>query len=130
MTKKLYNILLDSNKIGTTELEHADAPMGIVFGQINFIDINSGYDFFKSYCLTNEIDIMTDYQEDRLITTACLPNIQIVDRNGLEIKGLGTYVNGMDSDMYYVYVVGILYPFHETEFPHHVKAYHDKFNKE
>jgi len=38
MTKN-YDILLDETKIGTTELEKADALMGIVFGKIKLYDI-------------------------------------------------------------------------------------------
>ncbi len=34
MKEKRYDILLDNKKIGTTELEKADAPMGVVFGII------------------------------------------------------------------------------------------------
>ena len=46
---KVYNILLDDKRIGTTKLEKGDAPMGVVFGGINFFDIKAPYDFFKSY---------------------------------------------------------------------------------
>lgn len=67
MTRKLYYIFLDNNKIGTTELEKGDAPMGGVFGIITFINISSGYDFFKNYCVANNIELVADYPEDRLI---------------------------------------------------------------
>lgn len=39
MTKNLYTIYLDNILIGTTELEKADAPMGVVFGVIHFSNI-------------------------------------------------------------------------------------------
>ena len=55
MTKKRYDIFLDDKIIGTTELEKADAPMDVVFGQIQFNNIISGYDFFKKYCLENNL---------------------------------------------------------------------------
>ena len=58
---KVYDILLDNKKIGTTELEKADAPMGIVFGRINLISTDSAYHFFKKYCQTKNIKIVTDY---------------------------------------------------------------------
>ncbi len=38
MTEKNYNILLDDNLLGTTKLEFGDPPMGIVFGQIYFVE--------------------------------------------------------------------------------------------
>lgn len=126
MTKQ-YNMLLGNNIIGTTELEKADAPMGVVFGRIRFAGIASGYDFFKTYCLNNEIEIITDYPGDRLITTANIPNLNVISPGGIEIKGQGTNIEGMDSDAFEVIIAGIPYPFFEEEFPHHVKAYNDQF---
>jgi hypothetical protein len=128
MTKKIYDILLDNSKIGTTELESADAPMGVVFGQISFININSGYDFFKNYCLTNNIELISNYPVHRLIATADIPSIQVVDQNGIEIKGQGTNIEGMDTDVFQVTILGIPYPFFEEEFPHHRKEYDNQFN--
>ena len=55
MTIKLYDIILDSKKIGATELENTDAPMGVVFRRIMFDHIDSGYDFLKTYCVKNNI---------------------------------------------------------------------------
>lgn len=127
MTKKIYDIILDNNKLGTTELENADAPMGVVFGQINFIHINSGYDFLKKYCLTNNIQIISDYPDEKLIATADIPTIKVVDTNGIEIKGQGTNIEGMDNDVFQVTILGIPYPFFEEEFPHHRKAYDNQF---
>lgn len=128
MTKKIYNILLDNNKIGTTELEYADPPMGVVFGKVHFDNISSGYDFLKTYCLTNSIEVISDYPDNRLITTGDIANMKVVDQNGVEIKGQGTNVEGMDTDVFQVTILGVPYPFFEEEFPHHVKAYDDKFN--
>lgn len=42
MTKKTYDIHLDNNKKESTELENADAPMGLVCVQMNFIKLTSG----------------------------------------------------------------------------------------
>ncbi|MDP1816785.1 MAG: hypothetical protein Q8K92_20190 [Leadbetterella sp.] len=128
MTKKIYDILLDNNKIGTTELENADAPMGVVFGQIDFINITSGYDFFKNYCLTNNIKIISDYPDDRFVATADISNLKVFDPTGIEIKGQGTSIEGMDTDVFQVTILGIPYPFFEEEFPHHRKAYDNQFD--
>lgn len=49
MTIKRYDVFLDNKKIGATELEKADAPMGVVFGRVTFNNIISGYDFLKTY---------------------------------------------------------------------------------
>jgi hypothetical protein len=124
---KIYNIILDDNKIGTTQLEKADVPMGIVFGQINFVNINSGYDFFKNYCQAKNIEIITNYPIDKLIATADIPNLKVFDNSGVEIKGVGTNVSGMDSDTFEITVLGISYPFYQEEFPHHVNAYNEMF---
>jgi hypothetical protein len=127
MTNKLYDIFLDNKKIASTELEKADAPMGVVFGQINFISINSGYDFFKNYCIENNIKF-TDYPEGRHIQTMNIPNLKVLDRNGKEIIGQhGCNVDGMDSDRFEITILGIPYPFYEEEFPLHIKAYHEMF---
>ncbi len=34
---RVYRIYLGDRLIGTTQFEHADAPMGVVFGKIEFI---------------------------------------------------------------------------------------------
>lgn len=127
MTKKLYEIFLNDNKIGTSELENADAPMGVVFGQIKFINISSGYDFLKKYCLTNNIEIIIDYPEDKLIATADIATLKVINSNGTEIKGKGTNIEGMDSDVFQVTILGIPYPFFEEEFPNHRVAYDNQF---
>ena len=57
MLKKQYNILLAETIMVTTELEKADAPMGVVFGRISFININSCCDFIKPCCVRNNITL-------------------------------------------------------------------------
>jgi hypothetical protein len=127
MSIKQYDIFLDDKIIGTTELENADAPMGVVFGNITFENIISGYDFFKSYCLKNNIKIFSDYPDDKYIVTADIPNLKVLNPKGSEIKGLGTYIEGSDTIIFRVSIVGIPYPFYEEEFPHHRKAYDNQF---
>jgi hypothetical protein len=36
----------------------------------------------------------------------------------------------MDREEFEISLEGIPYPFYEEEFPHHVKAYNEMFNKE
>ena len=48
MTEKNYKILLDNKLIGTIKLEYGDPPMGVVFGQTNFI-VNNMIKFFCYY---------------------------------------------------------------------------------
>jgi hypothetical protein len=124
--KKIYNILLDGKRIGTTRLEYADPPMGVVFGKADFVDIDSVYRFFKDYCNKREIEY-TDYPEDKLISTRTIPNLKVIDEGGIEIEGLGSHISGMDSDVYELTIVGIPYPFFGEQFPHHVKDYEERF---
>jgi hypothetical protein len=129
MTKKRYDILLNDKTIGTTELEKADAQIGVIFGHITFNKIVSGYEFLKTYCLTNNIEIISDYPDDRLIATADIPKLKVVNANGIEIKGQGTNIQGMDNDYFEITILGVRYPFFEEEFPSHVKAYNEQLKK-
>ncbi len=125
--EKEYSIYLDSKKIGTTRFEKADAPMGVVFGEIIFVKDEWNYDSIKSYCLANHIEIADDYPEDKLISTRTLDTLKIKNDKGIEIKGVGNQISGMDSDGFEISIEGITYPFYEEEFPHHVKAYNEMF---
>jgi hypothetical protein len=123
---KVYNIFLEGEKIGTTCLEYGDAPMGVVFGEILFIDMASPYEFFKAYCDRNKIEYDA-YSEDKLISTRSISELSVYDVNEKEIKGETCYISGMDSDVYQIILEGVSYPFYEEEFPHHVKNYEDRF---
>jgi hypothetical protein len=129
MTTKRYDIFLDGKIIGTTELEKADAPMGVVFERINFANIVVDYDFIKQYCLENNIGLADDYLEDKLIFTRTIESLKVRNENGIEIKGLGNQISGMNGDEFEITLEGVSYPFFEDEFPHHVKAYNDQFKE-
>ena len=113
--------------IGTTKLEKADAPMGVVFGVIEPCDSKFGYDFLKGYCKKNQIDLSDDYPEEKLISTRTIDKLKIINEKGVEIKGVGNQISGMDNDEYEITLEGVPYPFYEKEFPHHVKEYHNMF---
>jgi hypothetical protein len=127
---KLYNITLNGTLIGTSELEKADAPMGVAFGLIEFNGIESPYEFFKEYCLNNQIELASDFPEDKMISTMSIPELKITSNNGIEIKGVGNQITGMDNEEYEISIFGIPYPFYAEEFPHHLKEYENMFNKE
>jgi len=129
MTTKRYEIFLDDKIIGTTELEKADAPMGVVFGQIHLSNFVVDYDFIKRYCLENNIELANDDPEDKLISTHSIDNLKVINENGVEIKGLGYQISGMDGDEFEITIEGVAYPFFEEEFPHHVKACNDQFKE-
>ncbi len=126
MNKK-YKILLNGQEIGTTQLEKADAPMGVVSGQIKSTIQNFGYKFIKDFCRSNQIEIADDYPEDKLISTMTIDSLIIKNENGTVIKGIGNQISGMDSEGFDITILGISYPFYEEEFSHHVKAYNEMF---
>lgn len=125
--KKEYTIFLSNEKLGTTRLEKADAPMGVVFGEISFTKMNIGYDFIKEYCKSNGIELASDFPEDKLISTRTIENLSVKNDFGIEIKGIGNQISGMDSDGFEISLEGISYPFYEEEFPHHVKEYNEMY---
>ena len=127
--KKEYTIFLSNDKLGTTRLEKADAPMGVVFGEIAFTKMNIGYDFIKEYCKSNGIELATDYPEDKLISTRTIKQLTVKNNLGIEIKGVGNQISGIDSDGFEITIEGIPYPFYEEEFPNHVKEYKEMFKE-
>ena len=124
---KIYNIFLDDVKIGITRFEKADAPMGVVFGLIEFIDSKIGYEFLKDYCIKKQIDLVSDYPDDKFISTRTIDGLKVVNKSGVEIKGLGNQIDGMDSEGFEISIEGIPYPFYGEEFPNHVKDYENMY---
>jgi hypothetical protein len=105
--------------------------MGVAFGLIEFNGIESIYEFFKEYCLKNNIVINTDDAEFEFIDTQVISGLKVFRQDGLEIKGVaGSAITGMKEDGYKISILGINYPFYEEEFPHHVKEYVNMFGKE
>jgi hypothetical protein len=126
---KEYSIYLNGDLIGKTNLEKADAPMGVVFGQINSKIQSFGYKLIKDYCKLHNIGIADDYPEDKLISTMTIDSLTVRCEKEIEIKGIGNQISGMDSDGFQISLEGIPYPFYEEEFPHHVKAYNEMFKE-
>ncbi len=121
-----YDIFLDDLKIGVTKLEKADAPMGIVFGNIYGDDNKLGYDFLREYCITQKI-AFSEYIEDKWINTYNIPTLHVKDKNLNIIQGLSCSITGMDSEGFEISIFGIAYPLYETLFPHHVNDYNNLF---
>lgn len=124
-----YSIHLGDQKLGTTKHEKADAPMGVVFGVIEFTDQNIGYDFIKEYCISMNYELADDYPKDKLISTMSIDSLSVKNEKGIEIKGIGNQISGMDSDVFEVSLLGVPYPFYEEEFPHHFKSYNEMFKE-
>ncbi|MEP5341171.1 MAG: hypothetical protein ABJL44_15640 [Algibacter sp.] len=126
----MNKIYLNGLLIGITELEKADAPMGVVFGELKFAEQRFVYHFLKDYCLKNQIELASDFPEDKMISTMTIPQLKITNDNGIEIKGIGNQITGMDNEEYEISIFGIPYSFYEEEFPQHVDDYENMFNKE
>jgi hypothetical protein len=127
--KKIYKIFFDNKLIGMTKLEFGDPQMGVVFGQINFTENNIGYDFIKKYCIDNLIEILTDYPTDKLITTGKIEKLKIYNTENIELVGLGNIIDGMDSDIYTITILGLESEVYEKNFPQHIAEYELKFNR-
>ncbi len=97
--------------------------MGVVIGELRFTDQKFGYDSLKEYCENNQIELASDYPEDKMISTMNISELKITNDKGIEIKGVGNQITGMDNEEYEISIFGIPYPFYEEEFPHHVKDY-------
>ena len=120
---KTYQIILDGKEVGSSRLEKADAPMGVVFGAIDFAKDDWSYDTIKAYCHSQNIGLAEDYPEDKFIATSTIDTLIIKNEKGIEIKGAGNQIRGMDGEEFEISVEGIAYPFYREEFPHHVKEY-------
>ncbi len=125
--EKVYSVFLKGEKIATTLFEHGDPPMGVVHGTLRLEGIESGYDFFKAYCLANNV-AYTDDAGNRLISTESkIHGLSVLNPEGKEIKGVGEQISGMDSDTFQIDLSGIPYPLYNEEFPNHVKKYNEMF---
>ncbi|MCB0696036.1 MAG: hypothetical protein KDC07_01645 [Chitinophagaceae bacterium] len=124
---KVYTVFLNGKRIATTLFEHGDPPMGVVLGALRLEGIESGYDFFRAYCVANHIE-HTDHAEDRIIITESkIHGLVVLNTDGKEIKGVGEQISGMDGDTFQIDIFGIPYPFYEEEFPDHVSKYNELF---
>ncbi|WP_291073287.1 hypothetical protein [Empedobacter sp. UBA5987] len=123
-----FTIKLEEQIIGTTEFEFADVPMGVVYGKINFINIESPYLLFKNYCLANNIHINYDSEKERLIDTAIIPNLRIYYNDFKEeLKSWGSSISGIEiSDDVFEFEItlyGLEYETMSTLFKHHFDEY-------
>lgn len=121
--KKIYILKVSGKRIGHTEFEHADPPMGIVYGEIIFDNIEFPYKFLKEYCVKNNVKINTDYPNDYLISTGIIPQLKVYLPNGKELNGWGAAITGMDSDKYAIQFEGINSELMQLEFEHHYNGY-------
>lgn len=126
-----FTIKLEEQIIGTTEFEFADVPMGVVYGKINFINIESPYLLFKNYCLANNIQINDDFEDSKTIDTVVIPNLRIYYNDFKdELKGWGAAITGselLDNEIYFeIQFGGVVSETMSTLFKHHFDEYFKK----
>lgn len=95
--KTTYQIEIEGNKIGTTQFEYADVPMGVIYGKIIFEKIKSPYEFLKNYCVNNDIKINMDDEKLKLIDTVVIPNLKVYDEDARELIGWGGAITGIED---------------------------------
>ena len=123
-----FTIKLEEQIIGTTDFEFADIPMGVVYGKINFINIESPYLLFKNYCLANNIQINYDSETEKLIDTFIIPNLKVYYNDFQdELKGWGAAITGsefLDNEIYFeIQFGGVVSETMSTLFEHHFDEY-------
>ena len=101
--------------------------MGVVFGKINFIK-DYGYSQIKNYCKENSIELAMDFPKDKMVSTTTINELKIIGENGVEIKGIGNQISGMDTEGYEISIFGIPYSSYKEEFSHHIKAYEERYD--
>ena len=122
--KKLYSLELDKKRIGYTEFEYADTPMGVVHGKIIFEEIESPYELFKNHCVMYNVQMNMNDLDERLIDTVVIPQLKVYLNNGEELKGWGGAITGMDSDDFEIQFGGISSELMRSEFEQHYKKYY------
>ncbi|QOG04763.1 hypothetical protein [Flavobacterium sp. MDT1-60] len=119
-----YILELNGIIIGYTEFEFADPPMGVVHGKIIFDEIDSPYDFFKNHCKKFNVQINTDFPNEKFIDTAIIPQLKVFLQNENQLHGWGGAISGMDSDEFEIQFGGISSELMQTEFKHHYIRYY------
>ena len=124
--KNKYIVELDKIRIGYTEFEYADVPMGVIHGKIIFENSQSPYELFKAHCIKFNVKMNDNDINLRLIDTVVIPQLKVYKVNNEELKGWGGAITGMDCDDFEIQFGGITGELMEKEFEHHYKEYYEK----
>jgi hypothetical protein len=113
-----FTVKLGGQVVGSSELEHGDAPMGVAFGK--FIP-TAAYDAIRPYCLTKKAGdpegvagLTVEMEVGELIE--CSGGVHILD-----------FSEELGEAHIEVHVNGIPYPQYGEIFPCHVEAYNKLF---
>ena len=96
----MYRVSLNGEEIGTTSLELADPPMGVVFGKVSFHAHVSPFAFFRDYCQAHNITLNEVDPENEFIDTHVIPTLHVFRGDGVEIQGQGCYLSGFKDEGY------------------------------
>ncbi|MGG6230349.1 hypothetical protein [Tenacibaculum sp. SDUM215027] len=122
--KKTYRIELNEVKIGTTDFEFADTPMGVIHGKINFENVKSPYELIKNHCKKHNVIININDKKIKFIDTQVIPELKVYLENGTELNGWGGAISGMEKDDFEIQFGGITSEIMQTEFKHHYEQYY------
>ena len=98
--------------------------MGVIHGKINFKNVDSPYELFKSHCEKYKITINQDDKEFKFIDTQVIPELKIYLENGTELNSWGAAITGMEKDDFEIQFGGITSELMQTEFKHHYDEYY------
>lgn len=107
--------------MGSTLLERADAPMGVVFGKLFPVDESFNTEWIRNYCSENKVEITAS--EVDFIQTSHLLRLSVMSETAIEIEGQCSYLSGNDSDGFDITIEGIPCSLFITEFEHHWLEY-------
>lgn len=119
---KKYKVFLDDKLIGTTNFEFADVPMGIVYGKLDFVDIENPYLFLKQFYKDKNVKFEFDDKEEFLDSTT-QKFVKIIYDDDKELLGWGAFLSGIKKD-YEITFGGIDYELMKLEFSQHYKDYY------
>ncbi|MFH6964173.1 hypothetical protein ACHRVK_17425 [Flavobacterium plurextorum] len=92
--EKRYILKLDNKIIGYTKFEHADVSMGVIHGKVILEGIFSPYVFFRDHCVKFNVQISSDFQKEKFISTQIIPQLEVFLENGDQLKGWSDSRNG------------------------------------
>ena len=119
-----YFLELDKIRIGYTEFEYADVPMGVIHGKIIFENIHSPFELFQTHCTKFNVQMNDNDINLRLIDTVVIPQLKVYKNGHEELKGWGGAITRMDSDEFEIQFGGITSELMQKEFESHFQEYY------
>ena len=119
---KEYKIFLDDVLIGTTNFEFADVPMGIIFGKVNFINVDQPYQFIKNYYSKKNVQFDFDDKE-KFIDSMIQEFIKVHYDEDKILIGWGAVLSGVNNG-FEITFGGIESELMKSEFLHHYYDYY------